>query len=134
MVDLPDHVHGHDEGGDSGKDGACDEVGAEDGAVPHGLNRHGEDEGNDRMDGDRNGDDKDGHEGDPLFEETMLSLRPCPAEGKDPVKPLPFSAVIPQEGDIRNQGQEKIDRAGGEINGDARNVPEQRGSKLRVEG
>ncbi len=45
--------HRQNERGDPREDGARDEVRAEDGAVPHGLNGHGKDKGYDGVDGDR---------------------------------------------------------------------------------
>src|SRR5208337_3323359 len=52
VVNFSDYIHGYDETGNPREDGAGDEVRAEDGAVPHRLNGHGENEGDDRVDGD----------------------------------------------------------------------------------
>ncbi len=67
VVNFSDYIHGYDEPGYPREDGAGDEVGAEDGAVPHRLNGHGEDKGHDRVDGDSDWNHQNGHEGDPLF-------------------------------------------------------------------
>ena len=44
FVDPADDRHGHNQGGDAGKDGPHDKKRTEDGAVPHGLHRHGKNE------------------------------------------------------------------------------------------
>ncbi len=61
------------------------------------------------------GNDKDGHEGDRLFQKMVLSLRSVPAQGEDLIKPSPFSEMIPENGNVRDQADIEIDRAGGEI-------------------
>jgi len=66
MIESPDQGHRQDEGGNPRKDGARDEVGTEDSAVPHGLDGHGKDKGYDGVDGYSDRNDKNGHERDGL--------------------------------------------------------------------
>ena len=78
MINLTKYHHDDDDTRHPRKDGTHHEVRAEDGAVPHGLNGHGKDKRHDRVNGDHDRDNKNRHGTDRFFEDTVLSLRPCP--------------------------------------------------------
>ena len=56
MVDLPEHGHDDNHTCHSGEDGPDDEVRTENGTVPQGLDRHGKDKGDDRVNRDHDRD------------------------------------------------------------------------------
>ncbi len=79
-IDPADQGHRHDQRRDPREDRPDDEVGAEDRAVPHRLDRHGEDEADDRVNRDGDGDDHDRHDAYENLQHAMLLRGSGPAE------------------------------------------------------
>ncbi len=132
MEDLPDHGHRHDYGGNPGEDGPSNEIGAEDGAMPHRLDGHGEDEGYHCMDGDHDRNDENGHKWDGLVEQVTLSLRSPVTQGEDLIKPFSFLAKIPQKRNVWNQSEIKADGTDREVGGNTYDIPQQGRSEMGI--
>src|SRR3990172_13390819 len=100
--------------------------------MPPGLDGHGEDEGDNGMDGYRDRDHEDRHNGDGPLQTPVLLLCSRPSKGEQPVEPTAFRHAIPKKGDIRDHWEVEVDRAGRQIHGDAHDIPEQGGSQITV--
>src|SRR3990172_292333 len=130
VIDPPDGGHGDDDRGDSGENRADDEVRAEDGRMPHGLDRHGEDPGDHGVDRDRDGDHQDRHGRDEGLQDVFLPIGPRPSQREKAVEPMTSRVVIPEDRDVGDERQEEVDGARRKVHADGRDVPEQRRSEV----
>jgi len=125
-VHRADDRHRQDQRGNSGEDRAGHEVGTEDRRMPHRLDGHREDEGDDRVYRHRDRDDHHRHHGDERLEKSALPLGAAPTQGQHPVESAAQPrGVLTQDGDVGDQRKKEVDARRGEVGGDARHVPEQ---------
>ena len=131
VQELAQQRHGQDQGGDAAEDGADDEVGSEDGGVPHGHQRHGEVPGDDGVhrDGDRN--NGDGHDMHGDFKPLPLPRRALPSQRQHAVDLLAQAGGgVANSGEVGDGGQIQEGSAAGEIGGDGEEVPGQRRAEI----
>lgn len=132
MVESSNQRHCHNQCRNPGKYGPGDEIGPEDGAVPHGLDGHGKDIRNDRMDGNRNHDHKDRQERNTPIQSTMLMGSAAPVKREHLIEPLRLKSTIPQNSDIGNHAYVKKEGAGSDIDPDTYDIPHEGGLELRI--